>query len=286
MQSHTSSVLNLSLLLALFLATLFSVSVLFAWTAPTQSAPAGNTVPPINIGNLDQVKNGALSLDALAVFGSALVSGSGGVSYINFGSSAGSDGYGFRNNNGTMQFKNQNGEWKNICNCGAEESPSGEQWTAWAYSPRSNEVYLSNDMTGPHTYGGSTFYVYNITKIFTGTWAEFSANPQAAVAAAQTIPIGYTRTPRTRFVFNFAQLESETPATQASVAAGITSFIENRFTCTQNVVNATQCHYNNQGTFFPGFSRSVQGAIYGTYSDNDSGASLTQYPYRMDFLVD
>jgi len=40
---------------------------LSAWTPPVSSPIGGNTLPPINIGNGDQRKNGGLGLGALAV---------------------------------------------------------------------------------------------------------------------------------------------------------------------------------------------------------------------------
>lgn len=275
--------------LAALLAVLFSVNFLFAWTGPTTAAPAGNTPAPVNVGTVDQIKDGGLSLDALAVFGNIIVSGTN--NYLNFGTTAGASGYGFRNNNGTMQFKNQSGDWIDICNCAAPEPPAEpdtKTWTAWTYADGYNYVYLASedDITGPHTYGGNTFYVYNPVKIFPGTWSTFIANPQAGFASATNVPIGYSRNPWTRFIFNFAQLESESAESQASVAAGLTSFIANRFTCTQNVVNATQCHINNYGVWMPSFSRTPGGTIYVSASDGGSGTYFVGSALKYEFEVE
>lgn len=287
MRTHQLS--SLVMMLAVLLVVLFSVNLLFAWTGPTTAAPAGNTPAPVNVGTADQIKDGGLSLDALAVFGNIIVSGTN--NYLNFGTTAGASGYGFRNNNGTMQFKNQSGDWIDICNCAAPEAPAEpdtKTWTAWTYADGYNYVYLASedDITGPHTYGGNTFYVYNPVKIFPGTWSSFIANPEAGLASANNVPVGYSRTPTTRFIFNFAQLESESAETQASVAAGVFSFVPNRFMCAQNVVNSTQCHYNNIGVVHPSFTRTASGALYGSYSDNNSGTGFMQYPLRYDFEVE
>ncbi|MDZ4226934.1 MAG: hypothetical protein U1D26_00480, partial [Patescibacteria group bacterium] len=67
----------------------FSVS---AWTGPTASPPNGNVPAPVNVGTTDQVKNASLGLNGLAVFGNAILSGL--SRYLNFGSTAGSSGYG------------------------------------------------------------------------------------------------------------------------------------------------------------------------------------------------
>lgn len=60
----------------------------------------------------DQVKNGGLSLNSLAVFGNATLSGN--ANYLNFGTTAGITGYGIRNNNGILEFKNNGGNWAGI----------------------------------------------------------------------------------------------------------------------------------------------------------------------------
>jgi hypothetical protein len=88
---------------------LTTASVLSAWTGPTATPPGGNVPAPINVGTTDQVKDASLGLNGLAVFGNAMLSGTG--LYLNFGSTAGSSGYGFRDSGGTMQFKNSGGSW-------------------------------------------------------------------------------------------------------------------------------------------------------------------------------
>ena len=58
---------------------LFGASVIGAWTGPTQSPPEGNVAAPINVGSVDQVKDAALGVDGLAVFGSQYIQGNLGI---------------------------------------------------------------------------------------------------------------------------------------------------------------------------------------------------------------
>ena len=84
----------------------------FAWTGPTATAPNGNVPAPINVGSSDQVKNAGLGVNYLAVFGNILLSGVG--NYLNFGSTAGTSGYGIRDNAGVLEFKNSGGTWGSL----------------------------------------------------------------------------------------------------------------------------------------------------------------------------
>ena len=89
--------------------------VVFAWTGPTATPPGNNVDAPINVGTTDQVKNGGLGVNALTVFGNSLFGGStGSNAYLNFGATAGEPGYGIRDNDGTLEFKNLNGSWASL----------------------------------------------------------------------------------------------------------------------------------------------------------------------------
>jgi hypothetical protein len=66
---------NLSMPLTTILASVIlfsSVPLLYAWTSPSATPPAGNVAAPINIGSASQNKLGALGLGGLAVFGKSL----------------------------------------------------------------------------------------------------------------------------------------------------------------------------------------------------------------------
>ena len=71
------------LILTLILTAALSVNYLFAaWVGPTQAPTGGNTSTPVHVGTTDQVKNGGLSLDALAVFGNGYFQGRVGVGVV------------------------------------------------------------------------------------------------------------------------------------------------------------------------------------------------------------
>lgn len=53
------------------------------WTEPTATAPNNNTEAPLNVGSDEQVKNGGLGVDALAVFGDVAISGTTSAQQIN-----------------------------------------------------------------------------------------------------------------------------------------------------------------------------------------------------------
>jgi hypothetical protein len=60
---------------AIFATFLFvGIPMVFAWTAPKAIPPAQNTPAPINVGNIDQIKEASLGLNGLAVFGRGLYS--------------------------------------------------------------------------------------------------------------------------------------------------------------------------------------------------------------------
>lgn len=92
-----------------------AASLVLAWTGPTSAPPNGNVSAPINVGATDQIKNAGLGINSLAVFGNSILSGPS-VTYLNFGTipegQPPSSGYGIRDNNGTMEFKNSSGSWQ------------------------------------------------------------------------------------------------------------------------------------------------------------------------------
>lgn len=92
--------------------TAFTSMIVIAWTGPASAPPNSNVAAPINVGSTDQVKNAGLALNSLAVFGNQILSGS--SRYLNFGTTAGASGYGIRDNAGTMEFKNSNGQWRSL----------------------------------------------------------------------------------------------------------------------------------------------------------------------------
>ncbi len=101
-----------SLIAAFVTGTLFASFLALAWTVPSSAPPNGNVSAPINVGATDQIKNAGLGLNSLAVFGNAILNGA--SRYLNFGTTAGSSGYGIRDNAGTLEFKNSDGNWQSM----------------------------------------------------------------------------------------------------------------------------------------------------------------------------
>jgi Chaperone of endosialidase len=91
---------------------LFSAMVAQAWTGPSATAPNNNVAAPVNVGAITQVKAGLFGVNSLLVFGNTLLAAN---SYINWGLTAGSGGYGIRDNAGTLEFKQSSaGSWQTM----------------------------------------------------------------------------------------------------------------------------------------------------------------------------
>jgi hypothetical protein len=126
------------ILLSTAFAFFLSVAFVSAWTGPTAAPPGNNAAAPLNVGSVNQVKNGNIGVNGLAVFGNTLLQGS---SYLNFGSTAGSGGYGIWDNGGTLNFKNSGGSWQslqtivsNLVGGGSLTGPYLPTYASWASS--------------------------------------------------------------------------------------------------------------------------------------------------------
>ena len=125
--------------------------VIFAWTGPTQTPPGGNVAAPINVGTDEQVKDGGLGLKSLAVFGNSLLGGStGSNAYLNFGPTSGEPGYGIRDKDGEIQFKNLGGSWESIQATVFNLVGGTGSWTASGnniYNTNTGNVGIGTDVT-------------------------------------------------------------------------------------------------------------------------------------------
>ena len=98
-------------MLGVAIGTLFVAVAAAAWTGPTSGPPNGNVAAPLNVGSINQLKDGNLGVNGLAVFGNSLLQAN---SFLNWGSVSGASGYGIRDNGGTLEFKNSGGSWSSI----------------------------------------------------------------------------------------------------------------------------------------------------------------------------
>jgi trimeric autotransporter adhesin len=118
----------LQIIASFLFGSIFFALIAAAWTGPSSSPPNGNVAAPINIGNIDQIKNANLGVNGLAVFGNTHLNGSF-PTYLNFGATAGSSGYGMRDNSGTLEFKNSGGSWASIQSTVNTLLSGSGQWT-------------------------------------------------------------------------------------------------------------------------------------------------------------
>ena len=79
---------------------------------------SGNTIQATDVSNLYDTLTGTTAYDniGLAKF-----------TYLNAGGTFGNTGYGFKNNGGTIQFRNNGGSWADVVTAGGGGSPGGSQ---------------------------------------------------------------------------------------------------------------------------------------------------------------
>jgi hypothetical protein len=130
--------------------TVFTSMLVLAWAGPTSAPPNGNVSAPINVGIVDQIKNGGLGLNSLAVFGNGFYSGA--SRYINFGTTtaSGSSGYGIRDNNGVMEYRNAGGSWTPLSSGGS--SGSGTSFTISSDAQNVNLYVIAGSPATAGTY--------------------------------------------------------------------------------------------------------------------------------------
>lgn len=136
---------TLLIALGIIVGTTLSTVIAIAWTGPSSSPPSSNVSAPINVGSTDQVKNANLGVNGLAVFGNSLLQAS---SYLNWGATSGSPGYGIRDNAGTLEFKNSGGSWASIQST-IYSLGGGSQWTTSGTSIYYNTGNVGIGTAGP-----------------------------------------------------------------------------------------------------------------------------------------
>ncbi len=73
------NILQTTKIIALAFALSIGLSFVYAWTAPTEMPPGGNTAAPINTSATAQVKNGGLSVNAFSAFANSYFAGNVGI---------------------------------------------------------------------------------------------------------------------------------------------------------------------------------------------------------------
>ena len=196
------------------LLALLSFTLVAAWSGPPSSPPNGNVAPPINVGATDQVKDGKIGVGGLVVFGNSLFGGSANSNaYLNFGATSGSSGYGIRDNNGLIEFKNSSSTWQSIqsilwtlcggtCGNGSSEGRIGgfiseEQGSdtggnkTYTFAIPSNAAYMQVEFTCNATaYAGSGSWVkYSMDGGGSGTGCYAVSGTNISIFDTKVIPI-------------------------------------------------------------------------------------------------
>ena len=159
MHQGTLSLKQLFGVLLLSFVVLFLISAVAAWTGPTAAPPGNNVDAPINVGTTDQVKNGGVGVDALAVFGDELIQTNG---HLNFGSTSGDSGYGIRDDNGVMEYKDVNGTWTSFDSLSSGNGTNGTNGTNGASLTKTDTFTSSGTWTAPPN------LAYAIVKVWGG----------------------------------------------------------------------------------------------------------------------
>ena len=144
---------TLTLSIISFILGTISIGVAYAWSEPTGNPTTGDVDAPINVGPVDQVKDGGIGVNSLAVFGNSLFGGAAGSNaYLNFGATSGQSGYGIRDNDGILEFKNDGGSWESMQNVVYDLTGGGD-------SHLSNVVYATSGTDVAYVPSPGTSYI-------------------------------------------------------------------------------------------------------------------------------
>ncbi len=143
--------------------------------------------------------------------------------------------------------------------------------TAVGYA--SSYIYLSTLPPQQYTVAGQAFSVYDPIKSYRNGGAtaitNLNANYQTIIPSLPETLI--KNQSGSRIIFNYAQLASESLATQQEFINNLKTgshVIANRYLCTTNTVDAPDCHVNNRGADMPAFE--IDGLLYDTIHDSDT----------------
>ncbi len=217
-----------------------------------------------NATSSDKMGIGTTSpLATLDVYGDVLVSGAN--RYLNFGTTTGSEGYGIRDNNGAVEFKNLAGNWQTVSSFTSTSSPNG-----------ANGTLQFNDAG---SFSGDESLVWDNTNNRLGIG---TSSPAEALHVAGNILVGKRtdatgvwtlRTPSTPGKFDLAGTESISAITAMAVYNG------SLYAGTRQAGSAEVYRYNG-GTSWTKVSNPLPGTIAedaGATSAIDAVSSMAVY---------
>ena len=156
------------------------VTIASAWSGPQLGTvpPNNNASAPLNLGTVGQIKDGDIGANSIMAFGNMLLNDENNdtalkstITYLNFSDLTvpvkGVNGYGIRDNAGSLEFKNSGGSWATLQSSFAtwitNSSPTFNTVTATQYCITAGSCISSWPSAG-FTGSGSTNYV----PLFTG----------------------------------------------------------------------------------------------------------------------
>ncbi|RNJ48010.1 hypothetical protein D1O30_19360 [Methylocystis hirsuta] len=78
-RTSRSAIFALPFVAGIIIGNIFVAVIGRAWDPPTEPAPNGNVSPPINVGAISQIKDGAIGVNGLAVLGNSILQQNGSV---------------------------------------------------------------------------------------------------------------------------------------------------------------------------------------------------------------
>jgi hypothetical protein len=161
--------------------------------------------------------------------------------------------------------------------CGA----AGANWVAYSYSGLENSyIYLSPWPAVEWTVGSRKLYTLDSQRVFRGGLAAFQADPIAKIQSTPDLPRGQAR--NQTLVFDVAQLMVESASTQATFLDGFaatssSTSIGNRFMCSRNRANDTNCYSNSGGAWMGALSSSsAEGPFFVSASGSNSAVTFVR----------
>lgn len=156
---------------ALALLLSFGLSFVYAWTAPTISAPNGNVSAPINTSNTPQIKAGGLTVGGLTLPAGSAITGSGAKSTY-----------------GSLTVNGSKNGWQGVNFPGAGTVMMHPSYSGFYNAADGAWRMLVTDTGGTGDLGNGNVYANDYYSYAAGKWvSEFKSRVTGSCAAGQAI---------------------------------------------------------------------------------------------------